>query len=379
MLVVESFWHEIDEHLPRLERLYEDPGFLDRRLAALVASKVHFYLSSYDLALTYALGAEDLFDITEKSAYVQKIIETCIDTYTSQKASGDKFDPAMEAIVNRMVERCFAEKQFKQALGIAMEARRMDMFVMSIERADNRDEMLSYAFRIIMNFQQNRSFRGKLLRSLIDLYKKAEKPDYVQMVQNLIFLDDAEVVAGILETLSQGAPEDVLMAYQIAFDLYESATQQFVNKVLNAVRKTAPIPSAVMSGAGKKEAIIPEVKIDEAGGEEGEVVEKMETEEMTAKEEAKEDDGALEVKKSIDSLTDQEKVQQTTIEKLTTILSGEKSIYVNLQFLIRNDKSDMLILKQTKDAVRVSVCHYATVVANGFMHCGTTHDSFLRY
>jgi hypothetical protein len=45
--------------------------------------------------------------------------------------------------------------------------------------------------------------------------------------------------------------------------------------------------------------------------------------------------------------------------------------------LIRNDKSDLLILKQTKDAVRVSICHTGTVIANGFMHCGTTHDSFL--
>ena len=79
MLVVESFWHEIDDHLPRLETLYEDNNFPDRKLAALVASKVHFYLSSYDLAMTYALGAEDLFDITEKSSYVQKV---CMSRYS---------------------------------------------------------------------------------------------------------------------------------------------------------------------------------------------------------------------------------------------------------------------------------------------------------
>ena len=188
---------------------------------------------------------------------------------------------------------------------------------------------------------------------LIDLYNKAAKPDYVQMVQNLIFLDDPVVVADILETLSQGSTEDVLMAYQLAFDLYESATQQFVNKVLNAVRKTAPIPSAVM----KKE----DTKVETA--------EKLSTEEKMDTDETE---------KKMDDLSEKEKVQQNTIEKLTTILSGEKSIYSHLQFLIRNDKSDMLILKQTKDAVRVSVCHYATVVANGFMHCGTTHDAFLR-
>ena len=138
MLVVESFWHEIDDHLPRLETLYEDDSFNDKKLAALVASKVHFYLSSYDFALHYALRAEDLFDITEKSSYVQTIIDTCIDKYIAQKASGDNTDmDRMEGIVDRMFDRCFADKQFKQALGIAIESHRMDMFVKSIEKADN--------------------------------------------------------------------------------------------------------------------------------------------------------------------------------------------------------------------------------------------------
>lgn len=34
------------------------------------------------------------------------------------------------------------------------------------------------------------------------------------------------------------------MAYQIAFDMYESATQQFLGRVLQALRISAPIPSA---------------------------------------------------------------------------------------------------------------------------------------
>lgn len=74
----------------------------------------------------------------------------------------------------------------------------------------------------------------------------------------------------------------------------------------------------------------------------------------------------------------EEKRQQDHIQKLTSILSGEQSIELHLQFLIRSNKTDMLILKNTKDAIRVSVCHTATVIANGFMHAGTTSDQFLR-
>jgi 26S proteasome regulatory subunit N2 len=155
-------------------------------------------------------------------------------------------------------------------------------------------------------------------------------------------------VADILEKLCAGPSSDALMAYQIAFDLYESATQQFLSRVLAAIRKTAP---------GLEEAA-PAVKEGEEKMEDGEekkteVVEKR-------------------------KLTGPEADLADKVGKLASILSGEKPIYLNLQFLIRNDKTDPLILKQTKDAVRVSICHTATVIANGLMHSGTTHDQFLR-
>lgn len=49
-----------------------------------------------------------------------------------------------------------------------------------------------------------------------------------------------------------------------------------------------------------------------------------------------------------------------------------------MQFLIRSNHADLQILRGTKEAVRVSICHTATVIANGFMHSGTTSDQFLR-
>lgn len=43
------------------------------------------------------------------------------------------------------------------------------------------------------------------------------------------------------------------MAFQIAFDLYESATQQFLGRVLQALKATAPIPSNLISILAKPE------------------------------------------------------------------------------------------------------------------------------
>ena len=246
--VLDVFWPEIAEKILSLEVLYEDTSFGDRQLASLVISKVYYHLGSYEDALNYALGAQSLFDVNERSEYVETIIAKCIDSYTEKRHRGEQnIDPRQEAIVNRMFARCFEDSQFKQAMGIAIETKRMDIFVDSIKQSKDRDAMLSYAFKVVMTLIQNRSYRNELLRKLIDLYRDIDNqtPDYVQMVQCLIFLDDPNTVAGVLETLSQGTTDDALMAYQIAFDLYESATQQFLNNVLQALKKTAPIPAAV--------------------------------------------------------------------------------------------------------------------------------------
>merc|ERR1712223_2374247 len=162
--------------------------------------------------------------------------------------------------------------------------------------------------------------------------------------------------------------------------------QQFLNNVVQAVRKTAPIPAAVtIGGSSNKEKAKDsekEVKAEDKSEESAMEVESGEVKE--AEKEAGEDAGGSKDEKgetkvtTLSDLPPERQAQQSTIEKLTMILSGEKTIFVHLQFLIRNDKSDLLILKQTKDAVRVSICHTATVIANGFMHSGTTHDSFLR-
>ena len=62
------------------------------------------------------------------------------------------------------------------------------------------------------------------------------------------------------------------------------------------------------------------------------------------------------------------------------ILRGQEAIKLYLEFLKRNNKVDMLILKNTKDALepRSSIYHTALTLQNAFMHAGTTSDVFLR-
>ena len=106
--------------------------------------------------------------------------------------------------------------------------------------------------------------------------------------------------------------------------------------MLAVVRKTAPIP-------------IKEEKKKKATEESAEV---METDVKPGEEKRKKEAPTL--AKVLDSKQAQ---LQYRVEKLSTILSDDKPIYLYLQFLIRNDETDPLILKNTKDAVLVSICH----------------------
>ena len=402
--IVDEFWPEISEAIVKVESLCEDKSFRNRDLAALLASKIYYHLGSFDDCLAYAISANNLFDINIKSEYVDTIISKCIDHYAKNRVQnllvkpGDKtqkvdIDPRLEGIVNRMFERCFAHKQYKQVLGLALETRRMDVFERSITTSQDVPTMLSYAFRVCMSLIENRQFRDEVLRILVRLYRNLEKPDYINMIQCLIFLDDAKSVADILDKLTRSEKsEDALMAYQIAFDLYESGTQQYLIRVTQAISRAAPVPSLIKvhEGALQTDQVLTkpeageEAAIENGADHENEA--KMEVDEAEASSEVggkkqRTDEVADSSKtdaEKLEALVPSEKVRQDRISKLAIILHGETTIELQLQFLIRKNHVDPLILRYTRDSVRNSICHSATVIANGLMHYGTTSDTFLR-
>lgn len=202
--VVDEFWAEISEVVPKIEILYEDETFPHRQLAALVASKVYYHLGSFGDSLTYALGAGPLFNVNSTSEYVETIVSKSIDHYIKLRAANAlaeskavPIDARLEDIVNRMFQRCFDDGQYKQAIGIALETRRMDVFEKAILLSPDLQSMLAYAFKITMSLIDNLHFRDQVLKILVNLYKNLQVPDYINMVQCLIFLDDDKSIAEV--------------------------------------------------------------------------------------------------------------------------------------------------------------------------------------
>lgn len=56
---------------------------------------------------------------------------------------------------------------------------------------------------------------SQVLRLLVRLAEASPSPDWVEVCQCLMFLDDAPRVAGILGRLVEGSEDDALVAYQV--------------------------------------------------------------------------------------------------------------------------------------------------------------------
>ncbi|KAK4266486.1 hypothetical protein QN277_027398 [Acacia crassicarpa] len=366
--LVDNFWPEISTSVPVIESLYEDEGFdqRQRQLAALVVSKVFYYLGELNDSLSYALGAGSLFDVSEDSDYVHTLLAKAIDEYASLKSkaaeSSDdsvKVDPRLEAIVERMLDKCIMDGKYQQAMGTAIECRRLDKLEEAITKSDNVHGTLSYCIYVSHSFVNLREYRQEVLRLLVKVFQKLPSPDYLSICQCLMFLDEPEGVASILEKLLRSEnKDDALLAFQIAFDLVENEHQAFL---INVRDRLSP-PKSQPSESAQPKASDPAPDASASGPDDVQMAD---------------NDSASNVNVPEDP---SETLYAERLNKLKGILSGETSIKLTLQFLFSHNKSDLLILKTIKQSVemRNSVCHSATIYANAIMHAGTTVDTFLR-
>jgi 26S proteasome regulatory subunit N2 len=157
--------------------LYEDEEFDQRQLAALVVSKVFYYLGELNDSLSYALGAGPLFDVADDSDYAHALLAKALDEYASIKtrafkaAEEEEIDPRLEAIVERMLEKCILDGKYQQAMGMSVECRRLDKLEEAIVRSDNIQGALSYCINLSHQYVNHREYRFEVLPVLLKYTK----------------------------------------------------------------------------------------------------------------------------------------------------------------------------------------------------------------
>ena len=422
------------------EALYEDESFPERQLAALVLAKVYFHLQAYNESMTFALAAGPLFKLDAPGEFEETIISKCVDQYIAvsssrhtpskqskhdialpalttalgsgsldgsalispttpfsqstlpsksllSRASVDNtildptFQPtkegrsasvaqitdngtwtALEKAIERLFENCLKEGRYRQVVGIAVEAKNLDVLRRVIKRAsedvkrgktnaqegaqDPAEELMDYALSICMDIVQERGFRTEILRLILDLLNDIPNPDYFAIAKCVVYLDsDEEASSLLLQLVTKGDNNATAVAYQIAFDLYDNGTQEFLAKVIKALPSGEP----------------PKKPETEEGGEGT-----AESEPLLENQESSEEDLPEDVAK--------------VYRNIRSILDGSTTIKLNLEFLYRNNHTDLSILNKVRDSLeaRNSIFHTAVTFCNAFMNAGTTHDKFFR-
>ncbi|KZT30619.1 26S proteasome regulatory complex non-ATPase subcomplex Rpn2/Psmd1 subunit [Neolentinus lepideus HHB14362 ss-1] len=317
--LVTEFWAEISEDIALIESLYENEELPKeaRDAAALLASKVYYYLGEYDEALSFALGAGSAFEEesrTRQSAeYVETIVSKAIDRYIQARSeSTDKLDSRLSIIIESIFKRCIDEGEYKQAIGIALESRRLDIISKVYERTHDT-ALLSYAMDAVLDTGVSLSYRDRVLNFLLSLFPRpstgSKSSDIHPLTRLLVTLSDSSKALPLLTSL---VPKEAPLAYQFAFDLAEGGSLDFLENIRSGLPES-PEEKEIFDNLGK-------------------------------------------------------------------ILSGQESVKLYLEFLKRNNKVDLLILKSTKACQegRSSIFHSALTFSNAFMHAGTTSDVFLR-
>ncbi len=115
-----------------------------------------------------------------------------------------KINPALEQVVQRMFKRCYDSKEFKQAIGIALESFRLDVVEESVHFGHSI-ELLSYVLEASLNLIQHISFRNKVLHLLVKLYRELPDPDYISTCKCLVHLNDPVTASEIIKKLIAGS------------------------------------------------------------------------------------------------------------------------------------------------------------------------------
>lgn len=326
---VDQFWPDISDSVTNIEILYEDTKFEQRELAALVASKLYYHLGDLVQSTNYALCAGDLFDINSQDEFVETIVSHCIESFITYHANNYKEaktavkqDARLSSVVQKMLQRCYDNREFKQAIGISLESKRRDILETTLDHSED-DNLLSYVLEASINVVEDLQFRDDVLHMLLNRFRCQLEPDHFSIIKCVVHLDDSKTAAQIIQDLLDKNDENsVLLAYQMAFDLESSSTQQFLQAVI------ADLPPSEGDANAKE--------IESPGSD--------------------------------------------PLANVKFVLSGSLTIQLNLHFLSQQNKTDPAILYKIRDSVeaRNSIFHSAVTFANAFMNAGTTSDSFFR-
>lgn len=124
---------------------------------------------------------------------------------------------ALENVIERLFEGCLREGRYRQVVGIAIEARNLEVLRRVIKRAADdekqsswkqteatagpTEELMEYVLDICMGVVQERGLRTQILRLILDLLSDIPTPDYFSIAKCVVYLNQDEEASAMLKKL----------------------------------------------------------------------------------------------------------------------------------------------------------------------------------
>lgn len=313
--------------------------------------------------------------------------------HPNPQALSSNVKQSLQTIVSRLCESCYEVGAYKQVVGIAIEARNIEVLREVILRASQdekgsgkgkkivatgqTDELMEYVLDLCMNVVQELGLRNEILKLILELLNDIPSPDYFAIAKCVVYLNQHAMASNMVKQLiQQGQGRSLAIAYQLSFDLYENGTQEFLQKVMEELPETEEVektdlPTRAMNGDAVRPAT-PLPNDNENAEESSQLLSELQ-------------DSAAQGQTStlVASRTKpkpESEAEKSAVTNVKNILRGTKSIELNLEFLYRSSHTDKAILNKVRDSLeaRNSIFHTAVTFSNAFMHAGTTIDSFFR-
>ena len=241
--VVDLEWAQIGDKLDVIKKLANNPDFSARKNASLLAAKLLYRLGNFDEAVTYAIETEDIFDASATDDFTMVIKSQLIARCRNIAKTGKEIDSHTTAILTRILNDMIEKNEIASCYCIAIETRQ-ELFIKKC--VETIPDMIPYALKVANKDIHDPDYRIKVLKWLADYVQ--DHCSETQISKLYQSLDDPESVAALLITLaSSGDTNQLLLAYQIAFDLAENASQKFRAPIINMLFDDLPVIKDILT------------------------------------------------------------------------------------------------------------------------------------
>lgn len=123
---------------------------------------------------------------------------------------------SLQKVIERLFESCLREGRYRQVVGIAVEARNLEVLRRVIKRASDdekktgklvegsmgpAEELMEYVLDICMGVVQERALRTEILKLILDLLNDIPTPDYFSIAKCVVYLNQDEEASTMLRKL----------------------------------------------------------------------------------------------------------------------------------------------------------------------------------